>query len=156
MRISKIVITILSSILLAGCFHKGKPADVGKPSANEGEGVEIEDRVSKLSKQFGVTLPDGVKKAALDPVDGSPSSGLATLEETKGAHLIAILANLPDLGKRETYMAQLTGNEKPVALGTLSLAKGGWTLERKVNIDPTIYKTVEVLKGSQVILKGSF
>lgn len=154
--ISKLIIITISALLLAGCFHKGKPENVGKPSAGQGEGVEIEDRVSKLSKQFGVTLPDGVKKAALNAIEGSASSGLATIEEAQGAQLVTILANLPDLEKGEKYVARLSGGEKPIVLGSLSVAKGGWMIEQRVNADPSVYKTVEVLKGTQVVLRGAF
>ena len=148
---------MLSVLLLSGCsFGKGKPEQVGKPSTAPGEGIEIEDRVSKLSKQFGVSFSDSVKKAVLNPVDGSPSSGLATLEDTKGSQLITILANLPELTKKEKYSAQLIGNDKPIMLGNLLIAKGGWMIERKVNIDPSAYKGIEVLKDKQVVLKGSF
>lgn len=153
---SKLFVALFSGLLLAGCFHKGKPENVGKPAASQGEGIEIEDRISKLSKQFGVSVPDGVKKAALESVDGSPSSGIATLDEKTGSPLITILANLPDLEKKETYTAQLVGGERPVSLGVLTIAKGGWMIERKANIDLSIFKTVEVLKGPQVVLRGSF
>lgn len=112
--------------------------------------------MSKLSKQFGVTLPDGVKKAALNAVDGSASSGLATIEEVQEAQLVTVLANLPDLAKGEKYAARLSGGDKPVVLGSLSIAKGGWMIEQRVNADPSVYKTVEVLKGASVVLRGKF
>lgn len=155
--ISRWLLVIGSAVALAGCsLGGGKPENVGKPSAGEGEGVEIEDRVGKLSKQFGLTFSDNSRKAILDAVDGSGSSGLATLEGVEKAQLVTVLANLPDLGKKEEYVAQLTGNGKPIMLGALSIAKGGWMLERKVNIDSTVYKTIEILKGEQTILRGSF
>ena len=90
---SKILLVLTAGLVLAGCFHKGKPEGVGKEAAGGGEGVEIEDRVSQIQKQFGVTIPEDVQKTALNPVDGSAASGLATRDDRR---LVTILANLPD------------------------------------------------------------
>lgn len=138
---------------MAGCFHKGKPENLGKTGAGDGEGVSIEDRVSELSKQFGITVPDGVDKAALNSVDGSAASGLAT-RDAKG--LVTVIANLPDLSGKDKYTAQLTSSDNKINLGALAVSKAGWMIEKSVNADPAVYKTVEVLLGDKVVLRGSF
>lgn len=154
---SKLFPAVFIAVLLSGCsLGKGKPEHIGKPSANDGEGVRIEDRASKFSKQFGITLSDNVKKAALEAVDGSASSGLATFDDAKGVQLVTVLANLPNPERKEKYTVRLISNDKPILLGMLTVAKGGWMIEKQVHVDQNIYRTVEVLKGTQIVLKGSF
>jgi len=143
----------LAGLLLAGCFHKGKPENLGKTGANDGEGVSIEDRVSELSKKFGINVPDDVEKAALNAVDGSAGSGLAT-RDAKG--LITVIANLPEVSGKDKYSAQLVSSDNKVSLGTLVVSKAGWMIEKTVNADPASYKTIEVLLGDKVILRGNF
>ena len=136
--------------MLTGCFHKGKPEDLGRGTA-AGEGVEIEDRVSQIQKQFGVTIAENVQKAVLNSVDDSGATGLATRDD-RG--LVTILANLPDT--KPGYTARLTEGDKKFELGALQVSKGGWMVEKSLTGETAKYSTVEVLEGQTVVLKGQF
>lgn len=140
------------SFLLAGCIDRGRPEQVGVPDV--GEGIKIEDRVSQLSDQFGVTIPDMVEKALLEAVDESPSSGLATREITTDKSEVTILANLPDI--EDGYTARLLSDGDAMELGDLQATKGGWLLEKQVSTGLEVYRTVEVRRGDQVVLRGEF
>lgn len=141
----------MTGLLLAGCFHKGKPEGIGKESAGSGEGVEIEDRISQLSKKFGVVVPENVQKAVLNSIDDSGATGLATRDD-RG--LVTILANLPDV--KLGYTARLTEGDKKFELGALQVSKGGWMVEKTINQEAAGYRTVEVLEGQTVVLRGQF
>ena len=152
-QISKLIIVILAGVLLAGCFHKGKPQDLGLPETGEGEGIKIEDQISELGKQFGVTIPEDVDKAVLESTTGEPASGLATRDPKTGG-LLTILANLPD--SKMGYVARLTEGDKKFELGTLQVTKGGWMIEKTLTDETAKYHIVEVLEGENVVLKGQF
>ncbi len=149
--IRKSLLVIGAAILLAGCFHKGKPRDLGLPET--GEGIEIEDKVSQLGKQFGVTIPENVDKVVLESTTGEPTSGLATRDRKTGG-LVTILANLPD--SKLGYTARLTEGDKKFYLGNLIVTKGGWMVEKTLTEAAAGYRTVEVLEGPTVVLKGEF
>lgn len=148
---SKLALVILAGLLLSGCFHKGKPQDLGLPEA--GEGIEIEDRASEFGKQFGITIPEDVDKIVLESTTGAPSSGLATRDKKTPASL-TILANLPDT--KVGYTARLTADDKKFDLGVLTISKGGWMVEKTLTDEAVGYRTVEVLEGNSVVLKGQF
>ena len=101
---------------MAGCFHKGKPQDLG--ISGTGEGVNIEDRVSEFGKQFGVTIPEDVDKIVLGSTTGEPTSGLAT-RDRKQPVTVTILANLPDT--KLGYTARLSEGDKKFELGNLQV-----------------------------------
>lgn len=147
----KLAIVIISGLLLAGCFHKGKPQDLGLPET--GEGISIEDKVGQLGKQFGVTIPEDVDKAVLESTTGQPSSGLATRDRKQGGAL-TILANLPDT--KLGYTARVTQDDKKFDLGNLTVSKGGWMVEKTLTEEAAGLNTVEVLEGQTVVLKGQF
>ena len=148
---SKIAIILLAAVLLAGCFHKGKPQDLGLPET--GEGIQIEDKVSEIGKQFGVTIPEDVDKAVLESTAGEPASGLATRDRKQPA-MVTILANLPD--SETDYTARLIQDDKQFELGNMTVAKGGWMVEKTLTEEAAGYRTVEVLRGETVILRGEF
>ena len=143
----------MAGVLLTGCLNKGKPQDLG--ISGTGEGVNIEDRVSEFGKQFGVTIPEDVDKIVLGSTTGEPASGLATRDRKLPA-TVTILANLPDLTGKDKYSAYLTDNNQKIYLGDLSVAKAGWMLEKTVSADPLVHRTVEVLRGETVVLRGEF
>jgi len=138
-------------VALAGCFHKGKPQDLGLPET--GEGVKIEDKISQLSQQFGVTIPEDVDTTVLESTTGEPASGLATRDRKTGG-LVTILANLPD--SKLGYSANLTEGDKKFDLGNLQVTKGGWMVEKTLTEEAAGYQTVEVLEGQNVVLRGQF
>lgn len=150
---SKIAIILLTSLALAGCFNKGKPQDLGLPETDEGEGIKIEDQISELGKQFGVTIPEDVDKVVLESTSGEPASGLATRDRKTGG-LVTILANLPD--SKLGYAARLTEGDKKFELGDLRVSKGGWMVEKTLTEEAAELNTVEVLEGQTVVLKGQF
>lgn len=142
-------------MLLAGCFHQGEPATVTEPPAPAEE--NLDSRVDELSRQLGVDVSQAAEKAVLEAVDGSPSSGLATRDVVSTSMIsMTVVANLPDLLVGQRYLAQLRDNGNIVELGELEMKKAGWLLERSINVDPLTYKTVEVYRDSDVILRGSF
>ena len=136
---------------MAGCFHKGKPQDLG--ISGTGEGVNIEDRVSEFGKQFGVTIPEDVDKAVLESTAGEPASGLATRDRKQPA-MVTILANLPD--SETDYTARLIQDDKQFELGNMTVAKGGWMVEKTLTDETQDFQTVEVLRGETVVLRGEF
>ena len=136
---------------MAGCFHKGKPQDLG--ISGTGEGVNIEDRVSEFGKQFGVTIPEDVDKIVLGSTTGEPASGLATRDRKLPA-TVTILANLSDT--KLGYTARLTEGEKKLELGELQISKGGWMVEKTLTDETQDFQTVEVLRGETVVLRGEF
>lgn len=144
-------IVILASLLLTGCLSKAKPENLGKETAS-GEGVEIEDKIGKLQKQFGVLPLENVEKAVLNPVDGSSSSGLAIRDK---AGLVTVMANLPDTTGRQKYSARLIEDGKIIVLGDLVSNKGGWMLETSAKTGEE-YKVVEVLLDGLTVLRGEF
>jgi len=137
---------------LAGCSHKGKPEDLGKETAS-GEGVEIEDKIGKLQKQFGFIPSENVERAVLNPVDGSSSSGLAIRDK---AGIVTVMANLPDTTGKQKYTARLVQDDKILVLGGLASNKGGWMLEKTLTDEAAKYRVVEILEGANVVLKGQF
>lgn len=145
------LLVIGAALLLAGCLNKTKPENLGKETAS-GEGVEIEDKIGKLQKQFGVVPSENVERSILNPVDGSASSGLAIRDK---AGVITVMANLPDIKGRQKYSARLIKDEKIVSLGELASNKGGWMLETSVRAGEE-YKMVEVLLDGLTILRGAF
>lgn len=148
---TKVAVVLLAGLLLSGCFHKGKPQDLG--ISGTGEGISIEDRVSEFGKQFGVTIPEDVDKIALESTTGEPASGLATRDRKQPA-TVTILANLPDV--KLGYTVRLTEGDKKFELGTLQVSKGGWMVEKTLTVEAAGYRTVEVLEGQTVVLKGQF
>lgn len=150
---TKVAVVLLAGLLLSGCLNKGKPQDLGL--SGTGEGISIEDRVSEFGKQFGVTIPEDVDKIVLESTTGEPASGLATRDRKQPA-TVTILANLPDLTGKEKYSVYLVDNNQKIFLGDLSVAKAGWMLEKTVSADPLAYRTVEVLRGEKVVLRGEF
>ncbi|GEM_PF-6594813 len=137
---------------MAGCSHKGKPEDLGKETAS-GEGVEIEDKIGKLQKQFGFIPSENVERAVLNPVDGSSSSGLAIRDK---AGIVTVMANLPDTTGKQKYTARLVQDDKILVLGGLASNKGGWMLEKTLTDEAAKYRVVEILEGANVVLKGQF
>lgn len=145
------LLVIGAALLLSGCLNKTKPENLGKETA-AGEGVEIEDKIGKLQKQFGVLPSEDVERSILNPVDGSVSSGLAIRDK---AGVTTVMANLPDIKGRQKYSARLIKDEKIIALGELISNKGGWMLETSVKAGEE-YKVVEVLLDGLTILRGAF
>jgi hypothetical protein len=145
------LLVIGTALLLAGCFHKGKPQDLGLPET--GEGIKIEDQISELGKQFGVTIPEDVDKVILESTVGDPASGLATRDRQDPATL-TILANLPE--SKLGYSARLTEGDKKFELGNLVVTKGGWMVEKTLNQEAAGFHTVEVLAGPTIVLEGQF
>lgn len=157
MKISIFSLAVLAAVLLAGCVYEGKPEFLAKSSSSQGEGVEIEDRVSELSRQFGVEVPATGDQAVLDPIDGGAAFGVATREETgAGRVMVTVLANLPQPEDGQTYVVRLAEADDVVLLGELIEEKAGWMLERSVNIDPNTHNMVEIVSNDQVILRGQF
>ena len=151
MVIRNLLFVIGAALLLSGCFHKGKPENIGKETSS-GEGVEIEDKIGKLQKQFGFIPAENVERAVLNPVDGSISSGLAIRDNTG---IVTIMANLPDIAAKQRYTARLVQEDKIFVLGGLVSNKGGWMLEVSVKTGEN-YKTAEVLLDGAVVLRGEF
>lgn len=144
---------LAAGLILSGCFHKGKPQDLGLPETGEGEGIKIEDKISELGKQFGVTIPEDVDKVILESTSGEAASGLAARDRKTGGS-VTILANLPDT--KLGYSARLTEDDKKFDLGGLQVTKGGWMVEKTLTEEAAGYQTVEVLEGQTVVLRGQF
>jgi hypothetical protein len=145
------LLVIGAALLLTGCLNKDKPENLGKGTAS-GEGVEIEDKIGKLQKQFGFIPSENVERAVLNPVDGSISSGLAIRDNTG---IVTIMANLPDIAAKQRYTARLVQEDKILVLGGLVSNKGGWMLEVSVKTGKN-YKTAEVLLDGLTVLRGEF
>lgn len=149
MVIRNSLLIIGAALLLTGCLNKTKPENLGKETAS-GEGVEIEDKIGKLQKQFGVIPSENVERAILNSVDGSSSSGLAIRDK---AGIVTVMANLPDTTGKQKYTARLIQDDKISVLGGLTSNKGGWMLEVSAKTGEG-YKTVEVLLDGLTVLRG--
>ena len=68
--------------------------------------------------------------------------------------MVTILANLPD--SETDYTARLIQDDKQFELGNMTVAKGGWMVEKTLTEEAAGYRTVEVLRGETVILRGEF
>lgn len=151
MVIRNSLLIIGAALLLTGCLNKTKPENLGKETAS-GEGVEIEDKIGKLQKQFGVIPSENVERAVLNSVDGSSSSGLAIRDK---AGIVTVMANLPDTTGKQKYTARLIQDDKISVLGGLTSNKGGWMLEVSTKTGER-YKMVEVLLDGLTVLRGEF
>lgn len=143
------LLVIGAALLLTGCLNKTRPENLGKETAL-GEGVEIEDKIGKLQKQFGVIPSENVERAVLNPVDDSSSSGLAIRDK---AGVVTVMANLPETIGKQKYSARLVQEDKILVLGGLVSNKGGWMLEVSTKMGEN-YKTVEVLLDGLTVLRG--
>ncbi|MBI5357080.1 hypothetical protein HZB78_05750 [Candidatus Collierbacteria bacterium] len=151
MVIRYLLFVIGAGLLLSGCLNKTRPENLGKETA-AGEGVEIEDKIGKLQKQFGVIPPENVERAILNPVDGSSSSGLAIRDK---AGTVTVMANLPDIVGKQKYTVRLVEDSRILVLGGLISNKGGWMLEVSTKMGEN-YKTAEVLLDDLTVLRGEF
>ena len=145
------LLVIGAALLLTGCLNKDKPENLGKGTAS-GEGVEIEDKIGKLQKQFGFIPSENVERAVLNQVDGSSSSGLAIRDK---AGVVTVMANLPDTTGKQKYTARLVQEDKILVLGGLTSSKGGWMLEVSTKTGEQ-YKGLEVLLDGLTVLRGEF
>lgn len=104
--------------------------------------------VKQVEEKFkGLLIPDDSTKIELKNVSNIEGIGVATNTE--------VLADLPELGRGESYQVLLSNGTKTVLLGNLKQAKGGWILEYDLS-KHVGYKEIIVSKGSKEILKGSF
>ena len=127
-----IIILVIVGLVL---FLRGDQTQEEKQTTSEGEGVRIEDVVSDLSKQLGVTIPEDVERASLTDVGGGGASGLATRKYEDGTFTHTLLAALPDLQPGKFYQGWLIRgtegdeNYEIISTGQMRQAKGGYLLE---------------------------
>lgn len=119
---------------------------------------------SKIESQFNVNIPADVQKAELKDTTGGTASAIATRDYKNNTYSLTILADLPDPASGEFYQAWIyTDIDKPVSLGKLSIAKGGWMFEyqskndysKDNNVLITLEKTFDQTPETH-ILEGSF
>lgn len=135
-----LVAVVVGFFLLFPSLKKAPPS-LNLPPATPG----IEEQIKQ--KFGGLDIPEDAEKAELKNVSGDEGIGIATRSE--------ILADLPDLGKGESYQALLSDGSKTILLGNLRLAKGGYILEYDSSKYPG-FDQIVIMKGSKRILEGSF
>lgn len=146
-RAIAVIVIVLIIVGLALFFRGGKEEEV---EVTEGEGVRIEDVVSELSTQLGVTVPEDVERTSMRDVSGGTATGLATRIFEEGRFTHTILAALPDLEAGSFYAGWLVrGREGEegyslMSTGKLRISKGGYLLEFTSNQDLTDHSRVTV------------
>lgn len=140
---------VLLAALAGAIFYFRSPIEEEELPVPETLSVEDE-----LEQRFNMELPEGVERAELTDQTGGNSSAIATRSYESGVYEMTLLADVPD----GSYTARLTdeNSEQTRNLGSLRVAKGGYLLEYEASEDLTGLNTVEVLTGSEVILRGSF
>ena len=159
-----VLLVIVGLVLFLRSGEEKEKGEVG-----EGEGVRIEDVVSELSSQLGVTVPEDVERTSLRDVSGGEASGLATRKHEDGRFTHTILAALPDLQAGTFYEGWLVrgseGDENfsVLSTGKLRVSKGGYLLEFSSDQDlrdhSQVVVTVERIddgKPETHILEGNF
>jgi len=124
--------------------------------------VAVED----IEDQFNVDIPDNAERAELR---GEGALALATREVVGGLVRLSILADLPELNLDQRYQAWVVKDDPEseedttVPLGTLTVAKGGFTIEFSSSDDLTGYDKIIVTKElnldstpEEIVLEGSF
>jgi hypothetical protein len=165
-RLFAALIVVLVIVGLVLFIRKGKEEE---GEVGEGEGVRIEDVVSELSTQLGVTVPEDVERISLSDVSGGAATGLATRKVEDGRFIHTVLAALPDLSAGTFYEGWLVrgaeGDEdySILSTGKLRISKGGYLLEFSSSQDlsdhPKVVVTLESVddgKPETHILEGKF
>lgn len=166
-RLFTALIVVLVIVGLVLFIRGGVEKDEAEPS--EGEGVRIEDVVSELSTQLGVSVPEDVERISLTDVSGGTATGLATRKFDSGRFFHSALAALPDLGPGtfyEGWLARDVEGEEGYSLlntGKLRRSKGGYLLEFLSDQDLSDHSQVVITlesaddgKPETHILEGSF
>ena len=135
-----LVAVVIGFFLLFPSLKKSPPS-LNIPLATPGIEEQIEQKFG------GLDIPEDVEKIELKNVSGDEGIGIATRSE--------ILADLPDLGRGESYQVLLSDGSKTILLGNLRLAKGGYILEYDSSKYPE-FDQIIIVKGSKRILEGSF
>lgn len=159
-----VLVAIAGFVLFLRGGRKAEESSVGEPAKEE-----VEEVVSGLSEQMGVTIPEDVERVALRDVTGGSASGLATrkFDETGFSH--TLLAALPDPASGSFYEGWMVrgkeGDEdfSVIRSGRLRSSKGGFLLEFSTDRDLTDHPTVVVTeervddgKPEDHLLEGSF
>jgi len=116
-----------------------------------------------IENSFKLEIPDDLEKAELLDVSGGISGGLATRKFENGLFTFAILVDLPEPPSGSFYEGWLVKDGKFVSVGQVFIAKGGYLLNFKSEVDYSDYDqvvvTLEKTKDSAPegnILEGSF
>jgi hypothetical protein len=119
----------------------------------------LEQRVNEFLQERNITLPEGAERINLESKGAGNETGVVTLEKQDAATDVSVIAGLPELSVG-SYQAKLidtdSGDEKAadVALGSLTLNKGGFLLDKRVSEDITDFELIQVVKGDEVVLEG--
>ncbi len=150
--IRNIIIFLLPTVILfVGIFFyfrffKPKPSpDLGR--LPEKEGIQIEDRTSKLLSNLKVTKDHTVE---LKPVNENEDVyGAVSWTKDETSLSLTITALLPD-PKHEFYTVWLVQNDTVLNIGTLTLEKGGYILDYIGDASLMKYSKVVVSKESRI------
>jgi hypothetical protein len=156
-----IVIGVIILLLLGGVIY-------WRQSQTPSEETVVPDTLSetqqKLEDKFNITIPEGVDKAELKDQTGGTASGIATRDKTDSTTTVDVIADLPEPESGNAYLGWLMNSDgESIKLGTLNVAKGGWTLDYKTQDDIGGYNQVIVSQQASTgetpegdVLEGSF
>lgn len=137
---------LFTGIFLYSRFLKIKPAsDVGR--IPEKEGVQIEDRTSKLLTNLKVSKDHTVE---LKPINNDEDVfGAVSWTKDDSSLSITVTALLPD-PNGDSYVVWLTQNDTLLNIGTLTLEKGGYILDYIGDASLMKYSGVVISKESRI------
>ena len=140
-----LVVAVVAAVLVVK--NRRKTTSTANPLVTPSVQQQLENKFN------GLVIPEDEESIELKDVSGGTGMGLATRSE--------ILADLPALPTGKFYQGWLEkdlpaqAGVKPVLLGTLKMAKGGWILNYNSSAYPG-YNKVIVAVGGKHILEGSF
>lgn len=117
-----------------------------------------------LEEKFKMQIPESGQKTELRDVSGGNASAIAVRDFQNNKFTLSILADLPEPPSGEVYEAWLEeGEQTPVLLGRLQVAKGGYLIDYQSSKDYTNFNklvlTMEKVLDQKIetrILEGSF
>lgn len=153
MKREYIVIGLIILVLIAGGLYFRKPKTSSTDDSDSTQTSAPANIENKIEEKFKVDIPDDADKIEMEDATGGDASGIAVRKYEKNVFDASILADLPEPEKGKIYYAWISKGEEGkegferVLLGSLQIAKGGWSLEYTGSKDYSDYDTFLVSEG---------
>jgi hypothetical protein len=115
--------------------------------------------VKGIEDTFKQTIPQDMDKKELKDVSNEQKDyqGIASRKIENNKTDVLVLADLPTLGKGETYNAVIVkDNGETKDLGNLTETKGGYMIETAKNENLSEFKTIRILRSGKTLLEASW